>query len=201
MICFSGEHRNSIPEEKFYLARSRVYNMKPLFMQLAEERLKGQPPRHAKAYKDDISSFEADMLVVATCLSRRPYKGLGEIAQETGIAKSTLQKLLTSKGIRRTFNLKQLERLRERNVKRYLKILQEHSGVLIDGNGRWRGLVYRNSDLERFRLWLIERGYMLLSRPEIKGKSFYYVIPAPKDVLEEMRALYEYRHYGGEFYF
>jgi hypothetical protein len=175
--------------------------MKPLFIQLAEERLKGQPPRHAKAYKDDISSFEADMLVVASCLSRRPYRGLGEISRDTGIAKSTLQKLLTRKGIKRTFNREQLERMRERNVKRYLKILGEHSGVLKDGNGKWRGLVYRNSDLERFRLWLIERGYMLQSKPNAKGKSFYHVIPAPKDVLDEIRALYEYRYRGREVYF
>jgi hypothetical protein len=42
---------------------------------------------------------------------------------------------------------------------------------------------------------------MLLSRPTAKGKSFYYVIPAPKDVLEEMRALYEYRYKGRDIYF
>lgn len=175
--------------------------MKPLFVHLAEERLKGQPPRHAKAYKDDISPFEADMLAVAGCLSRRPYKGLGEISRDTGIAKSTLQKLLTRKGIKRSFNREQLERMRERNVKRYLKILEEHSSVLKDGDGKWRGLVYRNSDLERFRLWLIERGYMLLSKPKARGKSFYHVIPAPMDVLEEIRALYEYRYQTGESYF
>ncbi len=175
--------------------------MKPLFIQLAEERLKGQPPRHAKAYKGDISPFEADMLAVAGCLSRHPYKGLGEISRDTGIAKSTLQKLLTRKGIKRTFNREQLERMRERNAKRYLKILEEHSGVLKDGNGKWRGLVYRNSDLERFRLWLIEKGYMLLSRPSVRGKSFYHVIPAPEDVLEEIRTLYEYRYREREGYF
>jgi hypothetical protein len=175
--------------------------MKPLFMLLAEERLKGQPPRHAKAYKDDISPFEADMLTVAGCLLRRPYHGLGEISRDTGIAKSTLQKLLTRKGIRRTFNLRQLERMRERNVKRYLKILEEHSGVLKDGSGRWRGLIYRNSDLERFRLWLLERGYMLLSKQGSRGKSYYHVVPAPKDVQEEMRALYGHRYQGRDGYF
>jgi hypothetical protein len=170
--------------------------MKPLFMLLAEERLKGQPPRHGKVYKDDISSFEADMLTVAGCLARRPYFGLGEISRDTGIAKSTLQKLLTRKGIRRTFNLKQLEGLRRRNVKRYRKILEEHSGVLRDGKGRWSGLVYRDSDLERFRLWLLERGYMLLSRQGRRGRSYYHVVQAPRDIIEEMRALYSYR-YGG----
>ena len=174
--------------------------MKPLFIQLAEKRLKGQPPRHAKAYKNDISPFEADMLTVAGCLSRRPYKGLGEISRDTGIAKSTLQKLLTRKGIKRSFNREQLERMRERNAKRYLKILEEHSGMLKDGNGKWRGLVYRNSDLERFRLWLIERGYMLLSKPNARGKSFYHVIPVPKDVLEDMIALYGYRYRERDLY-
>lgn len=175
--------------------------MKPLFMLLADERLRGQPPRHAKAYKDDISPFEADMLTVAGCLSRRPYNSLGEVSRATGIAKSTLQKLLTRKGIRRTFNLEQLERIRARNVKRYLKILEEHSGVLKDDGGKWRGLVYRDSDLERFRLWLMERGYMLLSKQDARGKSFYHVVQAPKDVLEEMRTLYGHRYWGREGYF
>lgn len=173
--------------------------MKPLFMLLAEERLKGQPARHGKAFKDDISSFEADMLTVASCLMRRPYFGLGEIARDTGIAKSTLQKLLTKKGIRRTFNLKQLEGLRKRNVKRYMKILEEHSGVLKDGDGKWKGLIYRDSDLERFRLWLLERGYMLLSRQGKRGKSYYHVVQAPRDVIEEMHALYSYRFKGREY--
>ncbi len=168
--------------------------MKNLFIQLAEERLKGQPRRHAKAFKGDISSFEADMMTVAGCLSKRPYNSLGEISIDTKISKSTLQKLLTQKGIKRTYNKVQLERMRKRNKKRYLKILEEHNGIIQDNNGKWRGLVYRNSDLIRFSLWLIERGNMLLSKPALKskGKSYYHIIPAPQDGGEQIRALYEY---------
>jgi hypothetical protein len=167
--------------------------MKPLFVEAAEERLKGQPARHAKVYKDDLSIFEADMLYVQNHLLLHGGRSLGEIARETGIPKSTIQKLLSPLGIRRTFNRDQLAKMKRKNRRRYLKVITEYSRVLRDETGRWKGLEYRESDRERFQEWLKERGYMLLHYRE-NGKGLRFLVTKqPEDVREEIFTSYTHR--------
>lgn len=167
--------------------------MKPLYILAAEERLRGQPGRQAKVYKDDISVFEADMLYIRNHLLAKGAQSLGQIAVGTGIPKSTVQKMLSPMGIRRTFNLDQLAKMREKNIKRYFKVVTGYSSVLVDGDGRWQGLEYRESDRERFREWLMRAGYMLLEEKADGGESRYVVIRQPEDVKEELYTTYTHR--------
>lgn len=167
--------------------------MKPLYVQAAEERLKGQPERHAKVYKDDISVFEGDMLYVKNHLLRSGAQSLGQISNATGIPKSTIQKLLSPGGIKRIFNFPQLEAMRERNTKRYTKILSEHTGVVLDNDGKWRGLVFRESDRERFQEWLFVQGYMLIEGKNDQGELGYRIVEMPDYIEEEIKALYTHR--------
>ncbi len=167
--------------------------MKPLYVQVAEERLRGQPKRHAKVYKDDISIFEGDMLYVRNHLRRSGEQSLGQISKATGIPKSTIQKLLSPAGIRRVFNLSQLESVRARNVKRYMKILTGHTGVITDDRGKWKGLEFRDSDRERFEEWLVLQGYMLVGSRNQRGEPSYRIVKIPEYLKEEISALYSYR--------
>ncbi|MEE9594424.1 MAG: hypothetical protein V3V92_03395 [Candidatus Hydrothermarchaeales archaeon] len=167
--------------------------MKPLYVQVAEERLRGQPKRHAKVFKDDISVFEGDMLYVRNHLQRNGEQSLGQISKSTGIPKSTIQKLLSPAGIKRVFNLTQLELVRERNVKRYMKILSGHTGVIKDDGGKWKGLVYRESDRGRFEEWLFLQGYFLIGGKNPRGEPSYKVVEVPAYLKEEIAALYPNR--------
>lgn len=161
---------------------------KPLFLLAAEERLKGQPPRHAKVYKDDISVFEADMLYVMNYLLTHEDHSLGAISKATGIPKATLRKLLSPYGIKRIYDKNKLENLRKRNLKRYIRVITEYNSIIKDEKGKWKALEYREKDFERFRAWLMERGYFL-----VVGKNKYLLLPIPEDIKEETLALYTYR--------
>jgi len=167
--------------------------MKPVFVEAAEERLKGQPARHAKVYKDDLSIFEADMLYVQNHLLLHGGRSLGEIARETGIPKSTIQKMLSPLGIRRSFNRDQLTKMKTKNRRRYLKVITGYSQVLRDEKGRWRGLEYRESDRERFQEWLKERGYLLLHHREDERGLQFLVTKQPDEIKEEIRTSYTHR--------
>lgn len=167
--------------------------MKPLYILAAEERLKGQPKRHAKVFKGDISVFEADMIYIRDYLLSGRNQSLGKISQATGIPKATVQKMLSPKGIRRIYNLEQLERMKYRNFKRYLKIISGHTGVVKDGEGRWKGLEYRESDRGRFISWLLDQGYLLVDLHDKDGKLKYLIVEYPKDIKEEILALYTHR--------
>ncbi len=167
--------------------------MKPLFVLAAEERLKGQPERHAKVFKDDISVFEADMIYVKNHLLRCGYQSLGQIAKATGIPKATVQKMLSPLGIKRIYDLVQLQRVKENNVKRYVKILSEHTGVIRSEDGKWRGLEFRESDRDRFREWLFAQGFLLVSEKGLGGEPKHYIVQVPEYLKEEIAALYTHR--------
>ncbi len=167
--------------------------MKPIYVLAAEERLKGQPDRHAKVYKDDISVFEGDMLYVKNHLLRSGPQSLGQISNATGIPKSTVQKLLSPGGIKRVFNSAQLEIMRERNSKRYLKILSEHTSVVKDSAGKWTGLIFRESDKERFQEWLFVQGCILTEDKNEQGETGYRIVEVPDYIKEEIIALYTHR--------
>lgn len=167
--------------------------MKPIYILAAEERLKGQPKRHAKVYKDDISVFEADMLYIRNYLLSNGRQSLGQIAKATGIPKSTVQKMLSPMGIRRIYSQKQLERMKDRNFKRYIRILLGHTGVVRDENGRWKGLEYRESDRVRFKAWLMAHGYMLIDLITKNKDLNYLIVKQPEDVKEEVIASYTHR--------
>jgi DNA-binding transcriptional ArsR family regulator len=167
--------------------------MKPLYVQAAEERLKGQPKRHAKVYKDDISVFEGDMIYVRNHLLRNGTQSLSQIADATGIPKSTIQKLLSPKGIKRVYNQGQLEIMRDRNSKRYRKILSEHTGVARDKRGKWKGLIFRESDRDRFAEWLFVQGYILVGGYNKRGEPGYRIVEVPEYIEEEISTLYTHR--------
>lgn len=167
--------------------------MKPIYVLAAEERLRGQPKRHAKVYKDDISVFEGDMIYVRNHLQRNGTQSLGQISNATGIPKSTVQKLLSPSGIKRVFNRSQLEAMRARNYKRYVKILSGHGGVVKDGRGKWKGLVFRESDRERFEEWLLLQGYILVGGKKHRGEPSYRIVDVPDYLKEEITALYTHR--------
>lgn len=167
--------------------------MKPIYILAAEDRLKGQPERHAKVFKDDISVFEGDMIYVKNHLLRFGVQSLGQISSGTGIPKSTVQKLLTPAGIKRVFNSAQLEALRERNAKRYMKVLSEHTSVERDSQGKWKGLVFRESDRERFQEWLFVQGYSLIGGKNEGGEAGFRIVAVPDYIKEEISALYTHR--------
>jgi len=167
---------------------------KPLFLLVAEERLKGQPLRHAKVYKDDISVFEADMLYVMNYLLTHENHSLGAISRGTGIPKATLRKLLSPHGIKRVYDKKKLESLRKRNLKRYLRVITEYSSIIKNEKGKWNALEYREKDFERFRAWLMERGYFLVIE-----NNKYLLLPVPEDVEEEISTLYQHRIEGSGY--
>lgn len=167
--------------------------MKPLYILAAEERLKGQPPRHAKVYKDDISPFEADMIYIRNYLLANGGKSLGDIARATGIPKATVQKMLSPLGIKRVYNQHQLESMKARNSKRYYRVIAEHTGVVRYENGRWKGLEYRESDRERFKKWLLDSGYMLLDYYDKDGDLNFGIVKFPQDVEEELVTFYSHR--------
>ncbi len=166
--------------------------MKPLFVLAAEERLRGQPERHAKVFKDDISIFEGDMIYIKNHLLRCGSQSLGQIAKGTGIPKATVQKMLSPLGIRRVYDLYQLEKVKEKNVKRYIKILSEHTGVVRGGDGKWRGLEFRESDRKRFQEWLFAQGFLLISEKR-QGEEGHYIVQVPDYIKEEISALYTHR--------
>lgn len=161
---------------------------KPLFILAAEERLKGQPPRHAKVFKDDISIFEADMLYVMKYLMSNDNHSLGAISRGTGIPKSTLRKLLSPHGIKRIYDRRKLKNLKQRNPKRYLRVITEYTRILRDDKGKWKALEYREKDFDKFRAWLMDRGYFLTVR---NGK--YLIFPLPEDIKEEITTYYTHR--------
>ncbi|MEE8167815.1 MAG: hypothetical protein V3T58_02945 [Candidatus Hydrothermarchaeales archaeon] len=167
--------------------------MKPLYVLAAEARLKGQPKRHAKVYKDDISVFEADMMHIRNHLLSNGTQSFGQIANATGVPKATVQKLLSPRGIRRVFDYRQLETMRKRNIKRYMKVLAGHTGVLRDGKGKWTGLEFRDSDKERFQAWLFLQGYMLLTSRVRRGEVSYHIVAVPPYLKEEINSLYTHR--------
>lgn len=166
--------------------------MKPTYAEIAEERLKGQPPRHAKVYKDDISVFEGDMISIRDYLLKHVGQSLGDIARHTEIPKATVQKMLSPLGIRRLYSLEQLTRLKERNVRRYLRVLSNYDAIRREGE-KWSGLVYRESDKERFRAWLLEQGYMLLDLKAKESRRQFLVIEQPEDIKDEIFATYAHR--------
>lgn len=175
-----------------YALGYNTFLMKPLYMQAAEERLKGQPPRHAKVYKDDISVFEADMMYVRNYLMSSSEHSFGSIEKATGIPKATVRKLLSSYGIKRIYTKEKLLRMKERNRSRYTRIITGRSRVLKDENGRWKALEYRESDRERFKAWLMERSNMLVTLKTEK-RNMYLIVDYPEDVKEEIAAEYPYR--------
>jgi len=166
--------------------------MKPLYAEIAEERLKGQPPRHAKLYKDDISVFEGDMILIRDYLLNHIGQSLGRISRHTGIPKATVQKMLSPLGIRRMYSKEQLTKMKERNLKRYLRIISNYDSIQLE-DGRWNGLVYRESDRERFRAWLMDRGYMLVDVTDREGRRRFLVMEQPEDIQEEIFASYGHR--------
>ena len=166
--------------------------MKPLYAEIAGERLKGQPPRHAKLYRDDISVFEGDMIRIRDYLLNHVGQSLGDIARHTGIPKATVQKMLSPLGIRRLYSADQLTRMKERNLQRYLRVLSNYDTIRMD-NKKWNGLVYRESDKARFRAWLLEQGYMLLNLMGGDGNKKFLVIEQPEDIKDEIFATYGHR--------
>lgn len=163
--------------------------MKPLYMLAAEERLKGQPPRHAKVYKDDISIFEADMMRVRDYLLSSTNHSFGKMEAATGIPKATLRKMLSPEGIRREYSLEQLEKIKAKNIKRYFKVITSYSKILKNREGKWKAFEYRESDRERFKAWLMKDKYMLINVNE--GEMRYLITKYPEDVSEEMLAMYD----------
>ncbi|MFQ6114825.1 MAG: hypothetical protein ACE5NG_12220, partial [bacterium] len=140
-----------------------------------------------------ISVFEADMARIRDHILFTNKHSLGEIAEATGIPKSTIQKMLSPKGIRRKYNLEQLKGMKERNIKRYIRILMEHTGVVKDRAGRWMGLEYRESDRKRFEAWLKEQGYVLIDIRNNVGGLRYMIVQKPEDVKEEIWTSYTHR--------
>lgn len=163
--------------------------MKPLYMLAAEERLKGQPPRHAKVYKDDISVFEADMMRVRDYLLSSTNHSFGKMEAATGIPKATLRKMLSPEGMRRKYNREQLEKMRAKNLKRYFKVITSYSKIIKNREGRWKAIEYRDSDRERFKAWLMKNNYMLIDLRNSGGMK-YLIAKYPEDISEEMRASY-----------